>query len=233
MSKSSELLYRLDEDFIDKFFATFKDIINYKFEDDYELIDVVDQFLQKTYGVSFSLRRFGKQLSARYLPHSYSIKVVAPNNILDPADVFDILITVLHELSHHRAIQSNPVLFKNYKPLDSVDSITSNILQSIERSAYAISVSFEMVNKDFTVSKLVRLANSFRHFDYEMIENELKDWDLDLKNSDIGLIIYVLSKSNKKDRRRQRLLKAITKAYKKVSAYMGRFGPSLVKGVVQ
>ena len=233
MSKASDLLYRLNEDFIDKFFATFKDLINYEFTDDYELATTLDQFLQSTYGVNFSLTRMNRQLSARYLPHSQVIKVVAPEDDSDPADVFDILVTVLHELSHHRAIQANPVLFKNYKPLDSVAAITDNILQAIERSAYAISICFEMRNKNFTVLRLVQLANKFQHFDCDMIENELKKYSLDLQNYDIGLIIYALSKSDKKDNRRQALLKAITKAYKKVNAYMGRFGPGLVKGVIQ
>jgi hypothetical protein len=236
--KACEILNMLDllyEDFIDKFFLKFNLLINYDFKDDTELIKEVGNFLEKEYGIKkFILGRTGNSYDAKYVPGAEIIKVFAPvKQEFDYEDTLEILVAVLHELSHRRLFLSKPSMIKNYKGLENINDIVDHVLQAIERAAYAVSLVFELERKSILPSELYSLVDKVKDLSPKYIDVELKTkFGVTIKNSDIGIVLYALAKSKKRDGRRDKLIKLINKAHRKVSGYMGKFRFSHLKETV-
>lgn len=240
MSKAQEIIdaiYDVNENFIDKFFAKFQYIINHEFKNDAELTDELIKFLQDEYGLrNVIIKRRENRYDAEYRFEASLLTVFAPDLEIkdDYTDVFHILIAILHELSHHQLLRDRPNMIKRYKVVNKkrFHTITDYVFQSIERSAFAVSVAFEMYDHNLRFSQLVSIADELKDkSDDELIDYVEKRFSIKFKDSDIGFVLYALSRSKRKDRKKLRFLKLVKKTSQKVSGYMGRHGAYAVRKV--
>lgn len=224
MSRAQHLL---DEDFVDKLFSKFDKLIKKTFTDDLELSVVLGEVLRKEFDVGFKLFRIKKNAyNAVYTPSF--IRVYVPEGEEGQyTEVFHILTSIFHELSHHRLVLSNEKILSKYiqTKRGKLDTIPDYVLQAIERPAFAISLSVELWNRNLFVDDLISSADSMKNLDDKEILKKFKEkFGAELEETDLGFVLYSLIKTRPKDRRRIKFLKLLDKTHMKIRGYLGKLG---------